>query len=311
MAVLEVPPGIAVTVRINGVDCVEYDDPEAPKRQSVGDIPVSCKYIESLDDSEFSVHLKLSGNNDRYCYKNHGLAFSLSVDGLKVASTVFDKKSRHLEGEMKGKQYFCPVTRSWRMHRFKFSTVKTVDDTTKDRVEKDQKVSEKLGLIKVEVYRCIIVGPMAVKAAKKSGTSNQSKASFELAEKSLKGKTISHGTVYSTVETIQAPKYQNVEYPGERPIAAFEFQYRSRNALQQEFIVPAIPPPSRSLDGLSESELRRLAAERLEQIHGENLVKKERVRVKREPNEVLDLTENNRPSKLIRAPPEYIDLTDE
>ncbi|KAI1767066.1 hypothetical protein GGR53DRAFT_483821 [Hypoxylon sp. FL1150] len=307
MAVLQDQPGIVVTVRTNGMDCVEYDDPDDSKLQLERPFPTAFKYVESLDDSEFTIHMKVDSSYD-WSYKKHSLKFMVYVDGKYVSGVILSRGICQ-EGEVKGKGGFCATTQSWRTHKLKFSTVKTVDDATEDRIEKDREASKKLGLIEVEVSRCIMVRPTNT-----GGTFPQlNTTSFELAEKSLKGKAISHGTVYSTGEVSVAPVFWTTE-PLDKEnvtITAFEFRYRSRKALQQELVIPGSPPRSLTLNGLSEAELRRLAAERLEQINEGTLAKKKNMPMKREASEVEDLTGDTRHPKRIQVPEEYIDLTDE
>lgn len=68
-----------------------------------------------------------------------------------------------------------------------------MDDNTKCRLEKDKKVATDLGCIDVKVYRVIDLG--RGRDCEYHGPAAQTPSSFELAEKSLKGKDISHGTM--------------------------------------------------------------------------------------------------------------------
>lgn len=63
---------------------------------------------------------------------------------------------------------------------------------TKERIEKDQQVAKNLGLIEVKVERGIYV---MEDYNHYDGYAQLGGSSFELAERSLKGKSISHGTM--------------------------------------------------------------------------------------------------------------------
>jgi hypothetical protein len=70
-----------------------------------------------------------------------------------------------------------------------------VDDVQSERVEQDREIAKSLGVIEVKVYRGIDQGTHAATAR----AAKNDQKSFELAEKSLKGKAISHGTSYALV----------------------------------------------------------------------------------------------------------------
>jgi hypothetical protein len=69
----------------------------------------------------------------------------------------------------------------------------SVDDAPKERIEKDLKTANGLGTIEVKFTRAIEYGPIPART-RDSGGANLT--GFELAEKSLKGKAVSHGTSY-------------------------------------------------------------------------------------------------------------------
>lgn len=91
----------------------------------------------------------------------------------------------------------------------------------------------------------------------------------DVAEKSLKGKALSHGVEFGQQQIFTQPLLKvliNVD-GADYPIAVFLFKYRSREALQSELIIPrspspeaAPPSPLRSRSGTSgESDEARLA----------------------------------------------------
>lgn len=63
-----------------------------------------------------------------------------------------------------------------------------VDEAQHERVKSDMKVAKKLGIIEVKVMRGIVGGEVSTRPG------NIRNNKFELSEKSLKGKAVSHGT---------------------------------------------------------------------------------------------------------------------
>ncbi|KAI1389058.1 uncharacterized protein F4822DRAFT_404832 [Hypoxylon trugodes] len=316
MAIIEGIPGIKVTVRINNVDCAEYDDPNPPEEEP--ERPTSTKYVESHDDTEFTVHVAVN-NEYQWGHRNHLLLARLYVDSAFIGNALMMEKyldiNKCYERTIEGRKAESNEARSLVLQRLKFSTVKTVDDATKERVKKDQKISNKLGLIVVEIRREIKLGRSKHRPNRNLQTVTPTATSFELAEKSLKGRAISHGTTLSAPESIRRSTYCHTEpVPGDSgPIAIFRFLYRSKGALQQELVLPTTPPPPATLDRISEAELHRLARERLEQIKAEKRIKEEGP-AKREFGEVFDPTDDGSGARSFKAPRRamgVIDLTSE
>ncbi|RYP72241.1 hypothetical protein DL770_007985 [Monosporascus sp. CRB-9-2] len=153
MAVLDDVPGIEVAVQINGRDVIEYDDPDASNH--VRSCPTSSKYIESIDDAEFTIRYKASLDYNWEGCRDHVLRFRAFADGLKLSGKVFSKTDAlygrciHAEGFSK----YDTETKSTYKYNCKFSPISTVDDSGRERVIEDSRVAKKLGLIEVEVYR--------------------------------------------------------------------------------------------------------------------------------------------------------------
>ncbi|KAI0830442.1 hypothetical protein F5Y06DRAFT_206707 [Hypoxylon sp. FL0890] len=316
MAVLKEVPGIKVTVRIDGVDCTEYDDPEAAEQKS--EKPTSSKYIESPDNAKFTIFVAVN-TKYKWGYKNHALSFKAYVDSEWVTAPIIEEDDPLTNGQhevlIEGMEIFSKDTGTWSIRGLKFSTVKTIDEATNERIEKDRDASEKLGVIEVEVRRGVLLGPLS--DDDEYSDFQPRETSLELSERSLKGKSISHGTEFSSSQPTSVPNLFSIEPLPEDDgcIATFRFKYRSRKALQQELIIPSTPPPpSPTFDRLSEAELHRLARERYEQINEEKHIKKEASIIKREFGDVFDLTGDDddldRPPK-VRRVSEVLDLTDE
>ncbi|KAI0386078.1 hypothetical protein F5Y04DRAFT_115530 [Hypomontagnella monticulosa] len=316
MAVLEELPGVEITVQVAGRDATEYDHPDAREQQLDGaaNVPTSNKFIECVDGSEFTITAKVR-DTYKWGYKNHVLSLRFSADGKWLESPLMSQSDNyggrlHIR-VVEGHKAYCHQTKRWLLQRCKFSAISTVDDSKKERVEKDIKAAKDVGLIRCRIYRCIRLGASDFQPSIEKGTKS------ELAEKALKGKAISHGISFSSENTV-APSYSHAEDLTEDngPIAIFQFHYRSRDALKREMVIPRTPSPGPAPDPeiarMSREELERLAEERLNQLRG---IKEERKPViKREIGDVVDLTDNSRRPKTRRRlnePEEAIDLTED
>ncbi|KAJ3950637.1 uncharacterized protein N0V96_001787 [Colletotrichum fioriniae] len=326
MAVIDELKGVKVTVQVNGQEAVEYDDPDGLENDVNRKHAThrTFNYIESKDDTCFTVTYEV---NNMHRWESPKSAFSLYlyVDGKRMDSVVceasrfypFDpsyKWSTVVEGSRESSR----DPSFDRLSKFKFSQVTTVDDATKERVEGDSKKAKSLGVIEVFVYPLTITGP-SYSSGHEHYRDNQN-SSFNIAEKALKGRAVSHGTSLTDGGFVSKRKSVCAEYlNGGNPIACFMFKYRSRDALQKELIIPRSPSPE-AIDELSEADIRRLAAERLDEINNgrrSGTVKQERKGpiIKREFAEIYDLTEEpaKREWKKIKidANREAIDLTDD
>ncbi|KAK8034062.1 hypothetical protein PG993_009057 [Apiospora rasikravindrae] len=84
MAVLDHIPGIGVVVRIRGDIVEEYPGPQ-PYPGAV--CPYTSKFIESFDDTEFSVGIAVDELYDFARDEDHCLCFSVTVDGERLAAS--------------------------------------------------------------------------------------------------------------------------------------------------------------------------------------------------------------------------------
>lgn len=211
MAVLNEVPGIEVTVAINNVQCVEYEDPDAAGKRTAR--PTSSKFVESIDEAKFAIDYKVH-HNYNWGHKGHSLQFNCWVDnkhiGGKLARSRDVTPFKPAGAQINGMIVFDDATNSWGKQKLRFAAVKTgmlpntksldckqlltlgiqVDVAISERVEEDLQVSRNIGVIKVEVRRCIEGRRVPYMPGHRRILPQDS---FELAEKSLKGKAISHG----------------------------------------------------------------------------------------------------------------------
>ncbi|KZL77472.1 hypothetical protein CT0861_08623 [Colletotrichum tofieldiae] len=303
MAIIDGFPGVKVTVQVDGQDAIEYGDPDGFENDTNRKNAHwrTFSYVESKDDAFFSVRYQVD-NSHRWDSPHHAFALTLYVDGRRMDGVVCE--ARHFlnldpfyvwETTVEGSRERSTASGYERLRKFKFSKVTMIDDAAKDRVEVDTKKAKSLGVIEVFIYPMVITGPM-----RHTTTEHRPDAQndgFEIAEKALKGRAVSHGTSFADGGIVSQKPTVTAEYlNNHNPIAAFSFKYRSRDALHKELIIPRSPSPE-PIDGMSEAEIRRLAAERLEDINVNRrcspTVKREGRRsiIKREYAEILDLTE--------------------
>ncbi|KAK7756490.1 hypothetical protein SLS62_001324 [Diatrype stigma] len=202
------------------------------------------------------------------------------------------------------------------------------DDSRHERVKEDVNAAKHLGLIEIKVLRATFKGYSTKLKYSKHTEPN----TLEFAEKSLKGKAISHGvsTSFAPASPVGQKRFVDTKDLPEDggPIAVFQ-------SLKREMIIPRSPSHSPTLASMSRAELERLAQERLDQLRAQNEVKEEsrpvikgesgstvkqesRSAAKREVGQVYDLTRDSvspRPKKHPRrgtgAKVEIVDLTDD
>ncbi|KDN66023.1 hypothetical protein CSUB01_00689 [Colletotrichum sublineola] len=339
MAIIRDFPSVKVTIQVDGRDAIEYDDPDGFENDTNRKNARwrTYSYVESKDDAFFSVRYQVD-NSHRWESPDHAFALTLYVDGKRMDGVVCE--ARHFlnsnpfyvwENTIEGSRQRSTASGYDRLNKFKFSKVTTrmpgprpmrqasltdfisVDDAANDRVKTDTAKAKLLGVIEVFIYPMVITGP--TRYTNSSHRHDVQDDNFEIAEKALKGRAVSHGTSFADGGIVSQKPTVTAEYLNDRnPIAAFSFKYRSRDALHKELIIPR-PPSPEPIAGLSEAEIRRLAVERLDDINVSILdssikqqntdraqnrrrsptIKRESRRpiIKREYAEILDLTEES------------------
>ncbi|TKW59438.1 hypothetical protein CTA1_10229 [Colletotrichum tanaceti] len=273
MAIIHDLPGVKITVQVDGQDAVEYDDPDGLENDANRKNARwrTFSYVESKDDAFFSVRYQID-NSHRWQSPVHALSLTLYVDGKRMDGVVCEATRFHnydsffvWDHKVDGSRERSTASGYERLNKFKFSKVTTTDDAAKDRVESDSTRAKLLGTIEVFIYSMIITGPSRYIS---SGHRHETQRDgFNIAEKALKGRAVSHGTSFADGGVVSQRPSVTAEYLNDHlPIAAFNFKYRSRDALHKELIIPRSPSPE-PIDGLSEAEIRRLAAERLDEIN--------------------------------------------
>ncbi|KAL5618386.1 hypothetical protein FOVSG1_000608 [Fusarium oxysporum f. sp. vasinfectum] len=315
MAVLDEVLLVTARVRVAGELATEYDpldnqesvinlDKEGTK------IPTRNCYIESKSGAEFAVEVTVS-DKYRLPHSHDTLIAEVSIDGQVMEScyirtpfppgmpsTIVISSAEFLaekERVVARKFVFAPIT-------------KTSDHISTDRLNNDIKQAETLGTIRLLLITGRFEGPCFKKPLSWHGGRD-----VELAEKALKGRAISHATLLA--ETDKKPHLKRSTIGHRRLLGEIFFRYRSYQALQHEMIIPRTPSPKLSatagldedsLSHLSESDIRRLALERLHDTQAKDEVSQ----VKREAAE-NPRTPRQWKSVRLEDGKEAVDLTDD
>ncbi|KAI0971867.1 hypothetical protein F4678DRAFT_461234 [Xylaria arbuscula] len=316
MAILDEVPGIKVTIQVGGQEATEYIDPHASESNNPDDpeCPIVLRYIESIDDAEFSV--KVDVDDDVYAWDdtNHVLSISVQIDGQPVSGSFCERGMK--SGVMKGENFYSADSQEWYIRNLKFSAISIVDDRTKKRIQRDMETVERVGLIEVTIERHVLQHEVSAKPGESANP-----GALELGEKALKRNFISHSTSYGKNEAIEAPKlYDACRLPmDDGPIAVFRFMYRSKESLKAQLIIPRTPEPeptgsstSLSVDDLTMAEVRRLAQEKLDEMNWAREAKGRSTSItKREISGVVDIDEEDKKARSRKRRVVTIDLTDD
>ncbi|OHE97618.1 hypothetical protein CORC01_07033 [Colletotrichum orchidophilum] len=299
MAVIDSLPEIKVSIRINGShdDCIEFVDPDPPgvPSSSGSSNHTISKVIESQVDTKFSIHYQIQ-NSRGWIDGDNRLAVALYIDGNRIVARYHHKC--HLVHQKIASFIRCVKDKSGKpgkviLRQFKFAPINTVEGST-ERLAADELIAQKVGIIEVIVY-CV-----EFKGFKPSGVrdSREVKEPEKIAEKALKGKSLSHGTSFSEgieKDASASTARKSYSFPdGSKRIARFFFRYKPKTSLQVDGIIPRDPSPELSPSSLPQTvamlplaEIHKLAQERLEQLQ-QKTKQENRAGVKREADEEAD-----------------------
>ncbi|KAI1076389.1 hypothetical protein F5B20DRAFT_584297 [Whalleya microplaca] len=280
MAITESLPGVSVTIRSRDAAYKEYEDPD-PLRHFLG----ASKFIEATDGGQFSVGIEV--NNNFQGPANQGICLDIYVDGQYISSRVVCHGcliNGRYATEVQGRtvSVFPTYTLERPLH---FVPVLPVRNAGAEQIAIDQERVKRLGVIQVQVFRCVtnthqamppamhpaghpaghpvghparpVVGALAPEAGGPLASLRNGLAPrFGLfAKESLEESNLSHRLLNQTAAGL------------------FQFYYRSRTVLQDQEVIPRDPVPHPqlrnpipALASLSQAERDQLAQERLDQI---------------------------------------------
>ncbi|KAF2840592.1 hypothetical protein M501DRAFT_1009862 [Patellaria atrata CBS 101060] len=253
MAVIKGIPGLEISVVVDNDVVEEYDDEEAVRaRKSV------TKYIEAKSGAYFAV--KVNMTNKLQISKKYAVIVNIRMDGQSVKSTFFkaaeyknaNGNSTLLNGVTVHEGSQCVFK------KFCFSDVAIGDGDVRHLSGEKKKTIDNLGQISVEVWRGRLGEPKGSSARQFS-----LKDVGTIPEKALKGRALSHKAGLGPGVPAEPGTSFNMDYiDKDSPFAAFNFKYRSLQALRSLCIVPRSPTPvaleDRPIEELNPEELREL-----------------------------------------------------
>ncbi|CEF73027.1 hypothetical protein FGSG_00977 [Fusarium graminearum PH-1] len=316
MAVIDGIPHVTARIRVAGELVTEYDVPDdvemiAPNTEEDTTPSKHC-YIECKSGAEFAIDFTVSPGF-KFFEKNDIIRVNTFIDGARICSLGVNKHELGRQVTRIKSTTRCHIDKGRaEIKKFMFTSItkKTGDSASRSKIEEDTLRAKGLGTIKLAVF--------TAKKSKKQSNQRSSGPTIlhqsDFAEKALKGKEISHATALAATGDI-IPNRRIINIENRINLGEFFFHYRSHEALQNEMVIPRTPspePPAVANDGddvlshLSESEIRRLAMERLRDSN----IKLESSGIKREANGHPATT---RPWKVVKLDDgkEAVDLTDE
>jgi hypothetical protein len=269
MAVLDSLPAVKAKIKVEGANIQEYKDPYASEEVAAPDNTV-IKYIESMEDAEFTIHVKVDETykwNPKYVFD-----VTVHIDGHDMGGIVLRQSHVNTKRSTNVRLVTCDERGQWRWQVYKFKSVticklkpivtscsksslhNAAEDQASAKVIKKQMVkAETMGTIEIRIRRAIMVGTRSLMRDRSSNPLSGS--DLKMAEKALKGKDISHGSVYKSLQLIDSVlqnmvltlvlyscsvagefrgDFITLDYEGEdrdRPLAIFQFRYRSKGEL--------------------------------------------------------------------------------
>ncbi|KAG5952201.1 hypothetical protein E4U53_001417 [Claviceps sorghi] len=301
MAVLSHFPQINVSVHVNGRPAKEYPPPDghgdhASAHRDAIVYSHEC-YIESQSGQTYTVEVSVAP--EFFSAFARDLNCLLSVDGRKICAIVLGRPRKTQPfGQPSRCSFIGSYVRSATSDRvmtekLTFSPVTTVEDSSRTTLERDAKIVAHLGIIELEIRTCTRIGskPYIIRQT------CQDRA-FTIAEKSLKGRELSHGTTFTKGDVVPTPSGCDIR--DEKPIANYVFRYRSRSALQREMILPHAstseePSVSDQVLSMTDDEVRSLAEKLLREKKEQQVerVYKTEKKASVERKRTIDLTQDD------------------
>ncbi|KAI0874682.1 hypothetical protein GGS24DRAFT_500514 [Hypoxylon argillaceum] len=317
MAVLNEVPGLKVTIQVDGQNVTEYEDPRTadPSPEANPKCPAVSKYIEAIDDMQFSVKVKIDGKVYAWGDIRHILKAKIIIDGSCVGNPLIRPGTKDMTRE--GRRFYSKDARQWYLQKFKFSMISRDDNHDTEQIEKTIKDLKNMGLIQISLWRR--VAEKKISNPNLSGLANTSR--LRVAEKALKKNFSTHYTSFGKEEIISKVNHcTSRPVAGDNgPIGIFRFMYRSQEGLKQELVIPRTPSPelvapiiTKSVYNMTKEEVYRLAQEQLDQLNsGQDAKSRNKSAVKREISEIVDVDEDMDESRAAKRPAVTIDLTDD
>ncbi|KAH5330007.1 hypothetical protein HBI12_065300 [Parastagonospora nodorum] len=235
MAIHQDHPGLTVELVANSKPLQEYDN--TSEETGPGEV---TKYIEARSGMEFMVRYKFVAPFP----DKKDVGYKVIVDGKRVKNSFFKRGELLKTGSFFTHGVTVGSDSKWVVQHFAFADLCMKNSSVCkvwDASEND------MGLGTIEI--CLESG-----RAGAAGSTYRSydglPTHFDSSEKALKGRAIFHHIGRGTEHKVNPPKFAS-SWTDNRPIAVFNFKYRSLAALKALGIVPRTPSPSPTPDPAS------------------------------------------------------------
>ncbi|KAI0601604.1 hypothetical protein F4775DRAFT_589373 [Biscogniauxia sp. FL1348] len=277
MAVIDEIPGLQATVRVNGQDLEEYDDPHPDETKNeaqflaevntgnrsvsvnVKHIPIVRKYIEAKSGANFSMEFIKHPTFQQKC---HHIGVAFKVDDILTTITHEPQRLKRRRWEYTFSEISTLVSATKQFSQpllFGDINIDNSSDCTVEKIRQDMVKAKTLGTLRVYVYE--MKDTQEIRKIEYE-TEICDTGETEIAEKATKGRNLTNSVRFG--EPVESKPVANEPEdvfvdPEERPFAIFEFIYMSKEGLIREGILPeSLPTDDMSLD-----ELRSWAREQL------------------------------------------------
>ncbi|KAI1486337.1 hypothetical protein F5X96DRAFT_682104 [Biscogniauxia mediterranea] len=274
MAVIDEVPGLQATVRVNGQDLEEYDNPHPDEAENEAQfvakvnngnrsvavdakhIPSVRKYIEAKSGDNFEMAFVKLATYQHTC--DH-IAVQYKVDEIPTDISHEPRELMKHRWEDRFDQIYTTVSSSKALVQsliFGDINIDSSNERTVKKIHQDIIKAKSLGILKVYVYEMKDTQEIREDYV----TDICDTEDTEIAEKATKGRNLTNAVKFGEPEEFKPPSDQPEDVfvdPQKRPFAIFEFIYMSRDGLIKEGILPQPLP----FDNMDLEELRRWARE--------------------------------------------------
>ncbi|KAK3356269.1 hypothetical protein B0H65DRAFT_439406 [Neurospora tetraspora] len=262
MAILTCLPGLEVAVEADGQRAHEYDaDPEevesraeeisfhriqqTHRRRRHGN-PYVLKYIEAKPGKPFAFIFDMMNCHDFSTGPN--IHYTCVMDG-------FCTGTKRVSSGTRDKRYYCQTgsqAAGWKKHEFRFGSLNVLEGGDGTQAEK----AKQYGTLLVKLFLAVETGRLEAPSDRDGPTLIHS-----VHEKDLKGKAVDSKVSFDSEPIANPPPFRMRDFvdPYYRPIAVFEFRYRTmcKSQLHQGLIQEAIvsrptPVPDEVIDAEEE-----------------------------------------------------------
>ncbi|RVD87661.1 uncharacterized protein DFL_001879 [Arthrobotrys flagrans] len=231
--------GITCTISVDGVPAEELGT-------EIEGSTITCSII-SHDDKPFIFNLDFT-NSTALRHDYH-----IYADGMMIANFTTTRKTEIVTRSSRA------VNGLMERRKMRFSKFETVDQKS-DEMETRAKILQNIGTFKVLIFR-------AEEQARQSNDARRCEILEdikEVHEKSLKGRAVSHKTLFGTAEYEWAAFMHTRKLdPHDRPYVTFIFRYASKAYLQSEGLIPRSPSPEPSIRDDEKQSVEEMSPETL------------------------------------------------